>query len=62
MGLKILTIVIDRESLDRVPCKLAGFAICLALCGLSWRYVEEPVLRWRDRARVTREEPVPVLV
>jgi peptidoglycan/LPS O-acetylase OafA/YrhL len=31
-----------------------GFAICVALTGLSWKYVEEPALRWRDRHRATR--------
>jgi peptidoglycan/LPS O-acetylase OafA/YrhL len=30
-----------------------GFVGTAALAGLSWRYVEEPVLRWRDRHRET---------
>jgi peptidoglycan/LPS O-acetylase OafA/YrhL len=37
-----------------------GFAICVTLTGLSWKYVEEPALRWRDRHRATRVgDPVP---
>ena len=31
----------------------------LTLAGLSWKYVEEPALRWRDRD--TAREPVPAL-